>query len=94
MNYCSIIQPLSHHPSHLELHAALGGDLDFLQCLRILCCSGLPSSWFKYTKVPEFQAIVLPKLGGYLIKQVLDHGLDRYALALGFVRNPVYQVFL
>ena len=60
MYYFSPIQLLPHHLSHLELHRALGWDMDFLQSLRILCGSGSASSWFKHTEIPELKAVVSP----------------------------------
>ena len=55
--FCTLrIHPLPHNPPHLELHASLCRDFDWLQGLGILCSSWRLFSDFKNSKVAKLQA--------------------------------------
>ena len=93
MSCCTLIQPLTHHSSHLELHRAFSWDMNSFQGLRILCGSGVTCPWLKDTEVPKLQAVVQGKLYGDLIQKVLDHRLNRSLSRARSRGDPVDQIF-
>ena len=93
MSCCTLIQLLTHHSSHLELHCTFSWDMNLLQGLRVLCGSGLTCPWLKHTEVPKLQPVVQGKLYGDLIQKVLDHRLDSILSRAGSLGDLVYKIF-
>ena len=88
-----VIHSLPDNTPHLELDSSLCWDLDFLQSFRILCSSCCLFLDFKDTKVAKLQTVVLSKLCGYLIEELLHYFFGSNFLTLSPLRDSVDKLF-